>query len=68
MRRIAIGASDLKVLDLEFPLELDDGVEDALHDVAIDQMALRFDDFRYGSVAGVSMLLFRITSGLPSTR
>ena len=50
LRRLAVRASDLKLLDLEFSLELDDRVEDALHDVAIDEMALRLDDLRNRSI------------------
>ena len=68
LRWIAVRAADLELLDLEFALEFDNCVEDAFHDMAINEMALRFNDFRNGSVPVTHVLLFRITSGPPSTR
>ena len=54
-----------KALDFELSLEFDDGVEDALHDVRIDQMALRFDDFRNGHSFSMLTLRIYLPDGLP---
>ena len=45
MRRFAIGPSDLEDFHFEAALVLDDGVEDPLHNVAVDQVSLGFDGF-----------------------
>ncbi len=45
MGRFAVGAPDLKDFDFKAALILDHGIEDALHDVTVDQVALRFDGF-----------------------
>ena len=57
MRRLAVGAADAELLDFEAAAELDDRVEDLLHDVGVDQVALRFDHFLSAGPrpAGVSL-------------
>ena len=45
IRRFAIGAPDAKLLDFEPAAELDHLIEDLLHDVGIDQVALGLDNF-----------------------
>ena len=40
----------VKLLYFEAALKLDDGVEDALHDVGVDEVAVGFDNFRRGAV------------------
>ena len=42
---VAVGAADAKLLDFEAAAEFDHRVEDLLHDVRVDQMALGFDNF-----------------------
>jgi hypothetical protein len=53
MGGVPVCPADLKYFNFEFALEFDDGVEYALHDMAIDEMALRFDNFRDNPVAYV---------------
>lgn len=43
--RFAVGATDLEDFYFEATLILDDGIEDALHDVTVDQVTLSFDRF-----------------------
>src|SRR5262249_32964348 len=42
---VAVGASDAELLDFEAAVVFDHLVEDLLHDVRVDQMALRLDYF-----------------------
>jgi hypothetical protein len=49
-RGVAVGAPDRKVLDFEAAAKFDNGVEDALHDVRVDEMTLGLDDFRDGEL------------------
>ena len=42
---LAVGAADAKLFHLEAAMMLDHLVEDVLHHVGVDQVALRFDDF-----------------------
>ena len=45
IRRLAIGAAYAELFHFEAALVLDYLVEDVLHHVGVDQMALRFDHF-----------------------
>ena len=45
IRRFTISAPNAKLLDLEPPPELNHLIEDLLHDVGIDQMALGLNNF-----------------------
>src|ERR1035438_4997394 len=42
---LAVGAADAKLFHLEAAVMLHHLVEDVLHHVGVDQVALRFDDF-----------------------
>jgi hypothetical protein len=45
MGRVAIRASDVKLFDLETPMELDNGIENLFHDVRVDEMTVCFHHF-----------------------
>ena len=45
--RLAVGAADAELLHFEAAVVFDHRVEDVLHDVGIDQVALGLDDFLY---------------------
>ncbi len=58
--RIAVRPPNGKLLNLETAAEFDDRIEDALHDVRINEVPLRFHGFRerqFVCVAGVVMRL-----------
>ena len=41
-----------KPLDFELAVKFDNGVEDPLHDVRVDQVTLSLDDFGYAVLVG----------------
>ena len=43
--RLGVGAADAELFDFKPAVVFDHRVEDLLHDVRIDQVALGFDDF-----------------------
>ena len=45
LREIVVGAADLEVQHLELSAALDDGIEDRVEELRVDQVALRLDDY-----------------------
>ncbi len=44
LRKVVVGAADLEVQDLELSAALDDGIEDGVEELRIDEVALGLDD------------------------
>jgi hypothetical protein len=42
---LGVGAADAELFDLETPVAFDHGVEDALHQMGVNEVALGFDNF-----------------------
>jgi hypothetical protein len=62
-RRVGVGATDVEVLYFKTAVELNDGVEDLLHDVGVDEMAFCFDDFLQRGLGGLHGLGCEILCG-----
>ena len=58
----------MEALDLEPALVLDDRIEDALHDVRVDQMAFGLDDFAQGFHLGNNRSPVGVTCGAGRAR
>jgi hypothetical protein len=53
----------VEVLDFKTAVELNDGVEDLLHDVGVDEVTFRFDDFLEGGLDGLHGLGYETLCG-----